>query len=99
MADNDFIQRLLNDSPRRELMKWLRSGGGNTLGELETNAESLALAEEAYATGAATIYAVEIDQYPEGENTGKLVIELPQDASLRQSVFDWAAKVAESMGF
>ena len=57
------------------------------------------LVEELYAAGAVEVLAVEIDRYEEGENSGKLVIELSQIAQDREMVLDIAGKIAESQGF
>jgi hypothetical protein len=70
-----------------------------TLGEDETTADSIQLVEEIYAAGAVHVLAVEIDSYDEGENTGKLVIELPANAQDREMVLQIAGKIAESQGF
>ncbi len=57
------------------------------------------LVKEIYAAGAVQVLAVEIDSYDEGENTGKLVIELPTKAQDREMVLGIAGKIAESQGF
>lgn len=61
--------------------------------------ESIALADAVYKAGAAHVYAIEIDEYDQHQNTGKLVIELPDDASARKRVFAWAGKIAREQGF
>jgi hypothetical protein len=81
----------------------LRAGSKSdfrSVGEHETREESIAVIQEIYDAGAEEVLAVEIDDYPdEGQNTGKPVIKLPDDAAARQRVFAWTAKVAESQGF
>jgi hypothetical protein len=42
---------------------------------------------------------VDIDREDDMENTGKLLIELPDDSTDRESVLAIAAKIAESQGF
>jgi hypothetical protein len=93
-----FCKKLLAEKNPRELSEWLRDKS-HTLGELPNDESSSLLAEELYAAGAAHVYGVEIHIYPGGENTGKLVIELPLDASARKKVLDWAAKIAHQQGF
>ena len=46
-----------------------------------------------------SFYAIEIDEYERGNNTGKLIIELPDDAAARKRVFAWAGKIAREQGF
>ena len=94
-----FFQKFLNDPASREARDWLKSGTGNTLGELDSAEESLAIVDNAYAAGAIKVIAVEIDNYGEFQNTGKLIIELPKAAEKRASVFAWAAPIAESQGY
>jgi hypothetical protein len=97
-----FIRERLNDpnSVKAEALEWLKSSDGkNTLGELGSTEESIALVEAIYATGAEEVIAVEIDDYDGRQNSGKLVIRLPQDAGLRRPVFDWHGRQAETMGF
>jgi hypothetical protein len=93
-----FCKQLLSSGKPQELREWLK-GKSNTLGELASHKECLQLANEIYTAGALHVFAVEIDKYPEGENTGKLVIELPNDASGRRKVLEWAGKIAREHGF
>ena len=98
MAD-PLTERLVNDPASREAREWLRSGDGNTLGELESTEKSLAIVDEAYSAGAIKVLAVEIDDYPEAQNSGKLVIELPTASANRAAVFAWASEIAATHGF
>ena len=95
---DSFCRKLLTEAEPQELREWLRIKS-HSLGELPNNEESIRIAEEIYAAGAVHAYGVEIDKYPEGENTGKLVIELPNDAPARSKVLEWAAKIAHEQGF
>ncbi|HEX3890717.1 MAG TPA: hypothetical protein VHX90_07695 [Verrucomicrobiae bacterium] len=99
-----FCESLISASNAKEAREWLQSGGkrGFTLGVLDSTKESLALVEKAYASGAVRVTAVEIDEYPDmggTQNTGKLVIELPDAASKRAKVLAWGSKIAEKQGF
>ncbi|MHC4333566.1 MAG: hypothetical protein ACYSUP_02735 [Planctomycetota bacterium] len=102
MSD-EFVQRFLGDPNSREVLNWLRASSEDdfrSLGELETTDESITLVQEIYEAGAVYVLAVEIDEYPEGQNTGKLVIKLPEDdADARKRVFAWAGNVAQQQGF
>ena len=99
-----FCEDLISKPNAKEVREWLQSGRkrGFTLGILDSTEESLALVEKAYAAGAVRVTAVEIDEYPDmggAQNTGKLVIELPDAASKRAKVLAWASKIAEKQGF
>lgn len=94
-------EELLNDAASKEALEWLQSGppDSRTLGELPTTAASLELVRKVYAVGAKSVTAVKIDTYPEGQNTGKLIITLPAESTARQRVFDWCGRIAEQNGF
>ena len=95
---DEFCKDLLTKPGTREVMPWLKEGP-NTLGELPSNEDSVALAQEIYDAGAESVIGVEIDKDPSGENTGKLVIKLPKESALRNRVLNWAAGIAHSQGF
>lgn len=100
MAD-EFIQRFLDDPGTQEALFWLRSGAEfRSLGEHGSTEESIALVESAYAAGAVSVVAVEIDDYgADGQNTGKIVVALPAEPELRRGVFAWCGHFAEERGF
>ncbi|MDR3401246.1 MAG: hypothetical protein P4L99_02015 [Chthoniobacter sp.] len=97
-----FSQSLLSDSESaQEALDWLRAGGKRcTLGEMASTAVSVRLVNTVYRAGAVKVWAVEIDRSPNGrENTGRLVIELPQEASARAQVLKWASRKSSAQGF
>jgi hypothetical protein len=99
-----FCESLISAPNAKEAREWLESGRkrGFTLGVLDSTEASLALVEKAYASGAVQVTAVEIDDYPDMgglQNTGKLVIELPDVPSKRAKVLAWASKIVEKQGF
>jgi hypothetical protein len=98
-----FIAKLLKDRNKAEALAWLSGGAAGSfrnLGELETNEESVALVREVYALGAVQVLAMEIDSYDGADgNSGKLVIELPEDEAARGRVFAWCARQGEKLGF
>src|SRR4051812_15277553 len=100
---DEFVQQFLGAPDTREVLEWLRGaaeGELRTLSELGSNEESIALAQEIYDAGAVEVLAVEIDDDPgEGQNSGKLVIKLPDRPEDRTRVFAWAAANSESQGF
>jgi hypothetical protein len=100
MNQAEFFQRLLA-SKKAEALGWLcvRSDDAfRTLGEMDTP-ESVSFVERLYAAGATKVWAVKIEEYAEGENTGLLVVEAPNDPRRRSELFAFEARHAESRGF
>ena len=86
------------------MLEWLRAGAerGYTLGEINSTDESIKFVSPAYDLGAVRVTAVEIDPYPDcggAQNTGRLVITLPNDPHRRAAVLRWAGRISESHGF
>lgn len=101
MSD-EFVQQFLESPSTKEALAWLQAGSDSdfrSVGESESTEESIALIQQIYDAGAEEVLAVDIDEYPEGQNTGKLVIRLPADPAARERVFAWAGEIAESQGF
>tara|TARA_R110001599_G_scaffold351710_1_gene584337 strand:+ start:54 stop:470 length:417 start_codon:yes stop_codon:yes gene_type:complete len=96
---DDFCKKMLIENNPKELKAWLYDGK-STLGEIQTNSESILLANKAYASGAVNIFGVDIEADPEyGNNTGRLVVELPTEKNKRKSLLNWAAPIAHEQGF
>jgi hypothetical protein len=86
---------------KAEALEWLRATPANslrTLGEMAID-ESIAFVTRLYDLGAEQVLAVEIDEYPEGANTGHLLVKLPSDGVARRRLFDFERADAESHGF
>jgi hypothetical protein len=101
-AADAFAQAFLADDEHpQEALSWLRAGGDkHTLGESASTSGSIRLLNAVYRAGATKVWAVQIDSYPDGsKNTGKLVIELPQEPALRRQVFEWASRKSKAKGF
>ncbi len=109
MIENDSQwEKLATASNAMEAREWLKTGPKRgfalvTLGEMDSTEDSLALVDEAYSAGAVRVTAIEIDDYPDfmggAQNTGRLVITLPDSQSKRDKFFAWAGKIAEKQGF
>jgi hypothetical protein len=100
-AEANFAQKLLN-SEKAEALGWLDGSSPTSfrnLGEMQTNEESAAFVKRIYSMGAKSVLAVEIVKWEQGENTGKLLIELPNDRFARSELFAFEKQHAESMGF
>ncbi|MCP4641532.1 MAG: hypothetical protein GY851_13905 [bacterium] len=103
--DNDQLCEGFLDQPDcREVLDWLQSveSGqaelGFTLGERDAD-DSLLLAQSLYGAGATRVCAVEIDEEPGGQNTGKLVIELPAEPGARQQLFLAVQSIIAPVGY
>jgi hypothetical protein len=101
---NDAYQALIErflESNSAEALEWLRAGSGKTfrnLGELEAD-ESIVFVQRLYELGAEKVIAVKIDEYPEGANTGHLLVQLPTSEVARRQLFDFEREHAEANGF
>lgn len=96
------IEDLIDPSRSKEALAWLLGGkpDSRSLGELPTTDASIHMVKELYSIGATTVTAVNIDNYDSGEeNTGKLLVSLPEDSAARAKVLDWCAEWAEQLGF
>lgn len=101
-AEDSFLpEQLLAEAGGREVLEWLQEGAAaRTLGELPTREGSIALAKEIYALGATNVTTVSIHRYPNGEeNSGKLILSLPNQKTVRKKLFAWAAEWAQEQGY
>ncbi len=101
MSD-EFAQQFLDAPETTEALTWLNAGSDDdlrSLGEFGSLAESVALVQRFYDAGASEVLAVEIDIDDDYQNTGKLVIKLPEDFAKRSAVLAMAGEIAVSQGF
>jgi len=103
MTSSDEIELQLLAGPAvREALAWLQETRqpSRSLGEATGQDESIRLVKKLYALGAVTVHAVEIDGAPsEDQNTGKVVIELPQEQGQRDKLMKYCGKLAHEQGF
>ena len=102
--NESFIEARLANPNKVEARSWLENTHSDeyfvNLGELGSNEESLDLIDKFYSAGAVEVIAVEIDKYEgEGENTGKLVVVLPEDKERRAKILELCSNIAEEQGF
>jgi hypothetical protein len=101
MDDEQLVNHFLASSTA-EALAWLRAGGETTfrnLGEMRAD-ESIRFVQRLYDLGAEKVLAVKIDEYPEGANTGHLLVQLPSDDdAARERLFAFEREHAESQGF
>ncbi|QDU78995.1 hypothetical protein Pla110_06990 [Polystyrenella longa] len=102
MSDK-FVQQFLGATNTKEALEWLQTSPGpgqRFLGEGLSQEQSIEFVQQFYDAGAQEVLAVEIDDYEGGfENTGKLVIELPEESDSRAVLLDMIGKIAVEKGF
>lgn len=101
MTDDD-IKNLLDDAQTHEALAWLTEPKGPTrsLGEATGHAASVSLVESFLEAGATNIWVLgPIDSADEMENSGRLVVQLPDAASSRKAVLGLASEIAQELGF
>jgi len=98
-----FVQKLLQSRRKAEALRWLLGSQPprrRVLGGFTGAKSSAKLVEELYAAGAVKVIAVEIKSKPTGSHwTEKLVLELPSDAKLRESIFRWCKRQGAKVGY
>ena len=96
------IEEFLDLPNSLEARAWLQGGTSQlrTLGELPSNQASIDLVDGVYELGAKKVTAIGIVCYEPGdENTGKIVVTLPDDKIARERLFNWCAEQARAQGF
>jgi hypothetical protein len=97
---DEFCLNLIRNTESAEVMSWLEDESKpRSLGVLGGTKESIEFIQEVFDAGAVQVFAVEIDDYEDSENTGKICVELPTDPKLRQRVLDWTGEIACEQGF
>lgn len=72
-------------------------GPRRTLGEDTDHAQSVAIVEPFYRAGARAVYVFEVDEV--SQNSGRLLVELPDDKQARKAVLRVGNKWARKLGF
>lgn len=95
---NAFCESILAKGKRADAESWIESKN-HTLGEY-SRAKSRNLIMKLKRIGAKTVYACDIDCYDDDqENTGHLVVELPDDTATRKAVLKEVDRLASQQGF
>ncbi len=97
--ETDIIRELLC-GPHSEALAWLKGGpaGARTLGEHQSQAESLALVQHLYALGAESVIAAGYESEQE-DGCRYLLVQLPSRDSYREAIFAFERASVESHGF
>ena len=97
-----FVAKLLRSRRKAEALRWLlgsQPSRRRALGGFRGAKPSVNLVRGLYTTGAVKVFAVEIKSEPTGsQRTEKLVMELPSDAKLRESIFRWCKRQGAKVG-
>jgi MORN repeat variant len=99
----DKLARELLEGPSvREALTWLTETKhpSRSLGETTSQEASSRLVKKIYGLGAVTVHAVGIDGGPdEDQNSGRLIVELPQRPGARKKVLKFCGGLAFEAGF
>lgn len=99
----DELPLKLLQGPRvREALAWLQESRqpSRSLGEATGQDESIRLVKALYSLGAVAVHAVEINGgADEDQNTGRIIIELPQDRQQRKNLLEFCGELARDAGF
>ncbi|MBN2308625.1 MAG: hypothetical protein JXR94_06615 [Candidatus Hydrogenedentes bacterium] len=97
-AHDAFCEELMAQGAHEDAGPWLESRS-HTLGE-KTSAASRKVVERLEGLGCVRIVACDIqDEGDACENTGHLVVELPEDASARAAIFKQLTRMARALGY
>lgn len=99
---DEFVKGLLEGPHVREALSWLEEmrQPSRSLGEATDQDESIRLVKKLYRQGAVNVHAVEIHgEETEDQNTGRIVVELPQDEKQRRDLFKSCGKFARDVGY
>ena len=98
-----LIAKLLRSRHKAEALRWLlgsQPSQRRALGAFRGAKPSVNLVRGLYTTGAVKVFAVEIKSEPTGrQRTEKLVMELPSDMQLRESIFRWCKRQGAKVGY
>jgi hypothetical protein len=93
-----FCSSLMERGKCSEVREWIKSKN-HTLGERNWTSSNN-LVNKFVSLGCVNIYACEIDSYGDGnENTGHLVVELPQNNLERKKIFKKIDNLAREQGY
>ena len=92
-----FCRELIQKESSADAAQWIRNPKA-TLGELSRSA-SRAMVDKLLDKGAVRVYACEICREPGLENTGHVVVELPEASDARMSILKIAGNWAMKLGF
>jgi hypothetical protein len=103
LSDSDnFLKSILSSKNAIECLAWLTESDKQrrTLGEDVDPEISIVFVKSLYDSGARKVWVFDIDDYrDDGQNSGKLIIELPDDPSQRHRLFIICGEIANRLGY
>lgn len=101
-AGDELCKSLIaNDPTAREARSWLQEPGATdrSLGEFRDTRDALKLVNQLYRRGASNVTVIEIDGgADEPQNSGRLIVELPDEPAKRKSIFKLIGHLCEQTG-
>jgi hypothetical protein len=94
--NNRFCLELIQKGIAKDAVEWIKDKK-HTLGE-KNWVNSKRLVSRLTELGCLHIYACAIDVYEENENTGHLVVELPEDEESRVKILKKITRIAKALG-
>jgi hypothetical protein len=92
-----FCSAIMDKGKREDAVQWIQTRG-HTLGERNWSS-SKRLVTHLAELDCMNIYACQIDVYEEGENTGHLVVELPEETLARSKILKAIDRLASETGY
>ncbi len=97
-----FFKKLFENNQMTDAYAWLTQPGvpERTLGECTRPEDSIEMVKVFLDMGAVNIWTYDIEgEADEEQNSGKLVIELPNDPEQRKNILDKCGEIAQESGF
>ena len=97
---DEFTRKLLR-KPKAEAASWLDGAtpaAQRVLGEM-THSAAVKFVRRIYAAGALDVVAVDIKPWQSGDCSSAVLIELPDDPTARERLFELQRKTVERQGF
>jgi hypothetical protein len=95
--DDRFCLELMQKGVTKDAVEWIKDKE-HTLGERNW-VNSKRLISRLIDLGCQHVYACEIDVYEENENSGNLIVELPEEKESRMKILKKIARMAGKLGF
>jgi len=97
--DNDnFCRAILSSGNATEAREWFKSGRC-FLGEDHRAENSIEFVKSLYEAGAVKVWVLDISVDELGQNSGRLIVEMPKECQLRERVFAICDEVARDSGY
>lgn len=102
IADDAYYETLFTANKMTEVLSWLTEIGApeRTLGECARPQDSIELIKDLYVLGSVKVLTFDIEgAEDEEQNSGKIVIELPNDPRKREKILEKCSEINAAKGF